>query len=403
MTDSKHPRLVLPNFLSLDLCKELQFIHKSCCAVGYRANVFSTTLSHLIATNCAHLIMPIIPIRERLMDEVEAYFGCNLELYVEFTGLLSWCKGASIGWHSDNNKPYLKQRDFSAICYLNSYDVDFKGGVFHFKEGEPANILPMAGDAILYTADDRNIHCVDEVIDGERITLTLWFSRDASHDEDSKLISLLSEISVHNFNDKCDSILPIPAPINMHWFPPEEDIEYSSSGFDIRCGRLHVMGFELYSSLGVCLCSPSEDSSRSLLKLLQEPLQLARMDELSSIKFANVSHALQVVLFYFWKFLDLRIEQKMTPAKVTLIYEMQRAHINDLKHIYVRDAQVAKTLFGLQSALKDIQNEFDWASFSSAVSEWEDYTCKLHNELLLSLSQWRSHQFIFYSPHAKLE
>ncbi|RAL47501.1 hypothetical protein DM860_011239 [Cuscuta australis] len=403
MADSDQRRLILRNFLPLDLCKELQFIHKSCCAVGYRPNVFSTTLSHLIATNCSHLIMPIIPIRERLKDAVEEYFKCTLQLFVEFTGLISLCKGASIGWHSDNNKPYLKQRDFAAVCYLNSYDVDFKGGIFHFQDGEPEIILPMAGDVVLYTADEQNIHSVDEVTDGERITLTLWFSRDASHDEDSKLISSLSEISVDDFDDKCNSVLPIPAPINMHWFPPEETSKFSS-GFDIRCGRLHVLGFELYSSEGIISGSPSEDSSRNLLELLQVPLVLAKMDELSANTFANATHALQVVLFYCWKFLDLKTELKVaSSAEVSLASETQRAHTNHLKHIFVKDPQMAETFFGFRTRLNGDQNKFDWSGFSAAVSEWEAYTCRLHNELLLSLSHWRSHQFIFCFPHGKVE
>ncbi|CAK9176620.1 unnamed protein product [Ilex paraguariensis] len=88
MADTEHPRLILHNFLSPDLCKELEFIHKSCCTVGYRPSVFSTTLSHLIATNCAQLIMPIVPIRERIKEKVEEFFGCEYELVVEFTGLI---------------------------------------------------------------------------------------------------------------------------------------------------------------------------------------------------------------------------------------------------------------------------------------------------------------------------
>ncbi|XP_022890824.1 uncharacterized protein LOC111405936 isoform X2 [Olea europaea var. sylvestris] len=85
----QHPRLILRNFLSLDACKELEFIHKSCCTVGYRQNVFSTTLSHLIATNSSHFIIPFVPIRERLKEKVEEHFGCEYELFVEFTGLIS--------------------------------------------------------------------------------------------------------------------------------------------------------------------------------------------------------------------------------------------------------------------------------------------------------------------------
>ncbi|XP_057740149.1 aspartic proteinase-like [Arachis stenosperma] len=37
---------------------ELEFIHKSSSTVGYRPNVFSTTLSNLIATNSYHFLIP---------------------------------------------------------------------------------------------------------------------------------------------------------------------------------------------------------------------------------------------------------------------------------------------------------------------------------------------------------
>lgn len=83
------------------------------------------------------------------------------------------------------------------VCYLSSYGEDFKGGLFHFQDGEPLTILPMAGvstlfifflqqwgmqmldevmgmilmffilnspqDVVMYTADDRNVHSVDVV------------------------------------------------------------------------------------------------------------------------------------------------------------------------------------------------------------------------------------------------
>lgn len=43
--------------------QELVFIQKTCGVVGYRPHVFSTTLSHLVATNSAALIMPFIALR----------------------------------------------------------------------------------------------------------------------------------------------------------------------------------------------------------------------------------------------------------------------------------------------------------------------------------------------------
>ncbi|XLT51429.1 hypothetical protein HN873_044033 [Arachis hypogaea] len=118
-----------------DFVKELEFIHKSRSTVGYRQNVFSTTLSHLIATNSYHFLIPFIPIRgtlflyhlslhqnfqsqsnfftERLKDKLEEFFNCQYKRFVEFTALISWRRGANIGWHSDDNRPYLKQRHFA--------------------------------------------------------------------------------------------------------------------------------------------------------------------------------------------------------------------------------------------------------------------------------------------------
>ncbi|CAI5981292.1 unnamed protein product [Closterium sp. NIES-64] len=92
---------------------ELAFIHASSSTVGYRPHVRSTTLAHLIATNCGPFMLPILPIRDRIRDKVEEAFGMQLGLLVEFTGIISWLPGATIGWHADDNRPYLKQRAFA--------------------------------------------------------------------------------------------------------------------------------------------------------------------------------------------------------------------------------------------------------------------------------------------------
>ncbi|KAM3324732.1 putative protein isoform X1 [Capsicum chacoense] len=400
MTDSEHPRLILHNFLPLHVCKELEFIHKSCCTVGYRPNVFSTTLSHLIATNCHHFIMPFIPIRERLREKAEEYFMCQYELFVEFTGLISWCRGASIGWHSDDNRPYLKQRDFAAVCYLNSYDADFKGGIFHFKDGEPADVVPMAGDVIMYTADDRNIHSVDEITEGERITLTLWFSRDASHDEDRKLISSLSPALLDVAGSKLHSYIPVPGSINMYWFPPDEASSFLS-GFDIRCGRLHVLGFDIYPFQETSHLSAS-DSSHNLLELLSRPLLLVRDSKLFESRFLNIMHALQIVQFYIWKFSDLKTKvEEMTPDATPITSQTQTTDIDRLKSVFLKDLQLAEQFFGHSKPIKDA--EFDSVAFSAAVLEWECYVSKLHKELVLHLPHWKTNQSIFCVPLGDVE
>ena len=46
---------------------------------------------------------------------------------------------------------------------------------------------PAAGTLLVYTADDSNIHSVEEVTVGERSTLTMWFTLDAQHQEDTKV------------------------------------------------------------------------------------------------------------------------------------------------------------------------------------------------------------------------
>lgn len=77
------------------LLKELEFIHKCSSTVGYRPNVFSTTLSHLIATNSAHFIIPFIPIRGHLPP-----FSTLLHFEREYPSHSLFCKFDSLqkGW-----------------------------------------------------------------------------------------------------------------------------------------------------------------------------------------------------------------------------------------------------------------------------------------------------------------
>ncbi|OAY25363.1 uncharacterized protein LOC110605587 [Manihot esculenta] len=388
MDDAKHPRLILHEFLSLDECKELQFIHKSSSTVGYRPNVFSTTLSHLIATNCPHFIIPFLPIRERLKEKVEEFFGCEYELFVEFTGLISWTKGASIGWHSDDNRPYLKQRDFTAVCYLNTYAKDFKGGLFHFQDGEPATLVPKAGDVAIYTADSSNVHSVDEITEGERLTLTLWFSRDSDHDEDAKLISILSENLLCSSNNVPGLKLPMLAASNMYWFSPHQ-APNQQSGFDICCARIHLLGFDIYSS--------QEKSSFSDLMILMEPVKLAKRNELFEHEFANILHLLQMVQFYCWKASELVVSH-LESCKVIQLSQSQREKINALKSFVLRDHQLVEMVFSFVDSKQKCQHSFDWAKFSAAITAWEDYSHKLHKKLLLSLPYWRTEGIICGIP-----
>ena len=146
-------------------------------------------------------------------------------------------------------------------------------------------------DVVIYTADNRNVHCVTEVhlcclhylnvsfllflvytwmhinsfmnycqlwtycisssiiasfalqvTEGERLTLTLWFTRDRAYNEDPKLLTFLSQTSLSCEPTEQKSYIPMPASDNMYWF------SYDQCGFDIRCARVHVLGFSFHSS-----------------------------------------------------------------------------------------------------------------------------------------------------------
>lgn len=131
-----------------------------------------------------------------------------------------------------------------------------------------------------------------QITGGERLTLTLWFSRDASHDEDAKLVSLLSQRLLHN--NVPGPCLPLLASSNMYWFSLDQS-SHRQLGFDICWARLHVLGFDVYSY---------QDTScdSDLSELLTMPLQLARGVELFNVEFVNILHALQV---FFQCFLEV--------------------------------------------------------------------------------------------------
>eukprot|EP00250_Pteridium_aquilinum_P035789 c9937_g1_i1 orf=141-1202(+) len=322
-------RLHLKSLIPTSVCKELEFIHKSCGVAGYRPFVLSTTLLHLIATNSSPLIMPFIPIREKVRELVEEFYGCEYELFVEFTGLISWTKCAKIGWHSDNGRPYLKQRHFTAVCYLNSHALDFHGGLFHFQDGMQTTIIPQMGDVLIYRAED--MHCVDEVTHGERCTLALWFTLDSTCDEDAKILNSirlpptdLPVLGLHtsnmdnNYPANKSMWMPLPASSSMYIvnFTDEsmqgtsERIKALTFQSDLRVARLAALGFEFcifVDGLFVAL-REIEGQPSAKLEVIQDALErvvkLKSNGQVVPYVFANSIHALQVLYFRKWKECD---------------------------------------------------------------------------------------------------
>jgi hypothetical protein len=123
-----------------------------------------------------------------------------------------------------------------------------------------------------------------QITDGERLTLALWFSRDGSHDEDTKLVSLLSQ-HLLNKNSAC-SLLPLPASSNMYWFS-QDQASNDKFGFNICWARLHILGYNIY-------ISHDSGCDSDVSELMVQPVRLVRGSELLDHEFVNILHALQV-------------------------------------------------------------------------------------------------------------
>lgn len=74
------------------------------------------------------------------------------------------------------------------MLYLNTQGEDFTGGTFSFQSGPPPLLIsPAAGTLLVYTADEGNVHRVEEVTAGQRLTLTMWFTLVNDFQEDAKV------------------------------------------------------------------------------------------------------------------------------------------------------------------------------------------------------------------------
>ncbi|KAK1313111.1 hypothetical protein QJS10_CPA06g02320 [Acorus calamus] len=237
----------------------------------------------------------------------------------------------------------------------------------------------MAGDALIYTADDRNVHSVDEVMDGERLTLTLWFTRDSSYDEDAKLVALLSQISLDSQNNTC---VPFPASNHMYWYSPDPASQYGVNGFDVRWARLHILGYSLYSDHDRIQKSRS-NSSIDPLDLLNQPMRLGRDGKVFEMKFHNNLHALQVVLFYCWKVSDLKSSKGIEEDIQTTLQQSSHEEVSDLNTVLHFDSQLVEAFFC------EDRFTFDWNDFSIVIAAWEEYVHRLRKELMSRIPQWR--------------
>ena len=177
-------RFTADGLLDAAQCAELCFIQRSQRRAGYMTGLSTVTFRELLSEPT--LLVPLVAARSKVLEAVEEATGEIL--YVEYTGLNCWDSDAIIEPHYDSNRPYLEMRHYSALVYLSNQGECFTGGSFVFaerKDGAPRKVHPHAGRLLAFASGAENIHWVERVGRGERMVLTLWFSRDQSHSEDA--------------------------------------------------------------------------------------------------------------------------------------------------------------------------------------------------------------------------
>lgn len=120
------------------LLKELKFIHK-CSIVGYRPKMSSPPLSHLIATNSSHFIIPFIPIRDHL-----PHFHYNFLHHIKFSSFIVFHNTHLIVYF----KKFVKLNDIQTktiqlVIFWNNTHI--KLGTLNF----PAATMVVCGGAVV--------------------------------------------------------------------------------------------------------------------------------------------------------------------------------------------------------------------------------------------------------------
>ena len=68
--------------------------------------------------------------------------------------------------------------DVSALLYLTTAGIDFRGGYFAFNDADRDRLIqPKAGRLLAFTSGFENLHQVRPVRCGERLVLSIWFRR----------------------------------------------------------------------------------------------------------------------------------------------------------------------------------------------------------------------------------
>ncbi|KAG6554343.1 hypothetical protein Mapa_004259 [Marchantia paleacea] len=170
------------------------------------------------------------------------------------------------------------------------------------------------------------MHCVDEITDGERCTLALWFTLNKTHDEDEKLIQQLSALS----SDFCGVMsdqnleqggitlgLPVSASslmYNLNGSVQQDELPDEKSQVaeelpvnDLRLGRMARLGFS-------CRFSSTYSGDEQ-----DRPVGVLYRHKEVPCTFSNMMHALQVIQFHQFRRSIMKLKPS-TGAEETLAF-----------------------------------------------------------------------------------
>jgi hypothetical protein len=99
------------------------------------------------------------------------------KLYPDFTDICSWLPGTKMELHPDscflNGTPNgFSYRVFSSILYLND---DYEGGHTFFAKNN-ISVKPKRGMLLIFPSNYEYRHGVEEILNGDRFTLSMWFT-----------------------------------------------------------------------------------------------------------------------------------------------------------------------------------------------------------------------------------
>jgi hypothetical protein len=107
-------------------------------------------------------------------------------IYPNTTTLVMWKEGKQMNIHKDNGyeneEHILGMREFTSVMYLND---NFEGGeTIILKENSNEieyKCKPQKGSVLIFKSDESCLHGVNKIEKGERLVLSMWFTKNPKY------------------------------------------------------------------------------------------------------------------------------------------------------------------------------------------------------------------------------